>query len=196
MRCLFGVLKRGALSHTFVWKPKITVTLFTPIAEGLTASESVQSFIQQKRSCSAGSRWVAKGVDGTNVFVKADLCGCSTPAGLFENEQSYSPRKTWPSLFRLLSNSAVSKLTRESQGAASPVTLRAKRDMTDRIRWRGVQIENARNGVVLRVCGAQSCGEKYAREEKGNPRHSADDRRPIRLLHCLDDPHQASPLRT
>src|SRR5882724_2146144 len=68
--------------------------------------------------------------------------------------------------------------------------------MTDRIRWRGVRIENTGNGVVLRSCGAQPCGEKHAREEKGNPRNSADDRWPIRRLHCLDDPHQASPLRT
>src|ERR1700690_355056 len=67
--------------------------------------------------------------------------------------------------------------------------------MTDRIRWRGVRIENAGNGVVLRSCGAQPCGEKHAREEKRSTRSSADDRRPIRLSHCLDDPHQASPLR-
>ena len=98
-----GLLKRSALSHTFVWKLRIAVNLFTPIVEALTASESVQSIhSQQKRSCSASSRWVAKGVDGTNVFVKADLCGCSTPAGLFENGQGYSPRKTCPSLFRFV----------------------------------------------------------------------------------------------
>src|SRR5882762_749752 len=71
-----------------------------------------------------------------------------------------------------------------------------EREMTDRIRWRGVRIENAGNGVVLRSCGAQPGGEEHAHEEKGNARSSADDRRPIRLLHCLDDPHQASPLRT
>src|SRR6202030_4712648 len=70
-----------------------------------------------------------------------------------------------------------------------------EREMTDRIRWRGVRIENAGNGVVLRSCGAQPCGEKHAREEKGNPRNSADDRWPIRFVHFLDDPHQASPLR-
>jgi hypothetical protein len=68
--------------------------------------------------------------------------------------------------------------------------------MTDRIRWRGVRIENAGNGIALRSCGAQPCGEEYAREKKGNPRNPADDRWPIQRLHCLDDPNQASPLRT
>src|SRR4029077_7080137 len=92
--CRFGVLKRGALSHTFVGKLRIVVNLFTPIAEALTGSESFQSFIQQKRNCSASARWAAKGLDVTHAFVKADLCACSTPLGLFENGQGYSPRKT------------------------------------------------------------------------------------------------------
>src|SRR5260370_24487635 len=70
-----------------------------------------------------------------------------------------------------------------------------QREMTDRIRRRGARIENAGNGVVLRSRSAQPHGEEHAREEKGNARRSADDRRPIRLLHSLDDPHQASPLR-
>ena len=70
------------------------------------------------------------------------------------------------------------------------------REMTDRIRWSGARIENTGNGVVLRSCGAQRCGEKHAREENGNTHNPADDRWPIRLLHCLDDPHQESPLRT
>jgi ABC-type uncharacterized transport system permease subunit len=34
-RCRSSVLKRGALSHTFVWKPKIAVNLFTPIVNVL-----------------------------------------------------------------------------------------------------------------------------------------------------------------
>src|SRR5260370_31592333 len=70
-----------------------------------------------------------------------------------------------------------------------------QREMTDRIRRRGARIGNACNGVVLRSRSAQPRGEEHAREEKGNARRSADDRRPIRLLHSLDDPHQASPLR-
>ena len=44
MRCLFGMLKRGVLSQTFVWKLRIAVNFFTPVVEGLTASESVTSF--------------------------------------------------------------------------------------------------------------------------------------------------------
>jgi hypothetical protein len=42
------VLKRSALSHTFVWKLRIAVNLFTPIVEALTASESLQSFSHNK----------------------------------------------------------------------------------------------------------------------------------------------------
>jgi hypothetical protein len=44
MRCRLGALKRGVLSRTFVWKLRIAVNFFTPIAESiaeaLTASES------------------------------------------------------------------------------------------------------------------------------------------------------------
>ena len=43
MHCSLGVLKRGALSHTFVWKLRIAVNFFTPVVEGLTAAESVRS---------------------------------------------------------------------------------------------------------------------------------------------------------
>jgi hypothetical protein len=43
MHCSLGVLKRGALSHTFVWKLRIAVNFFTPVVESLTASESVSS---------------------------------------------------------------------------------------------------------------------------------------------------------
>src|SRR4029077_5987414 len=71
-----------------------------------------------------------------------------------------------------------------------------EREMTDRIRWRGVRIENAGNGVDLRSCGAQPRGGEDACEEKGNALSSSDDRWPIGPLHCLDDPHQVSPLRT
>jgi hypothetical protein len=70
-----------------------------------------------------------------------------------------------------------------------------EREMPDRIRWRGVRIENAGNGVVLRCCGAQPRGEEHARKENYNARSPADNRPPIRPLHYLDDPHQASPLR-
>jgi hypothetical protein len=41
MRRLFSVLKRGALSRTFVWKLRIAVNFFTPIAEALTASKMI-----------------------------------------------------------------------------------------------------------------------------------------------------------
>jgi hypothetical protein len=43
MHCCFGVLKRGALSYTFLWKLRIAVNLFTLVVESLTASESVNS---------------------------------------------------------------------------------------------------------------------------------------------------------
>jgi hypothetical protein len=43
MHCSLGVLKRGALSHTFVWKLRITVNFFTLVVEVLTASESFNS---------------------------------------------------------------------------------------------------------------------------------------------------------
>jgi hypothetical protein len=51
MRCCFGVLKRGALSHTFVRKLRIAVNFSTPIAEVLTASESVKSFSIKAKWC-------------------------------------------------------------------------------------------------------------------------------------------------
>jgi hypothetical protein len=72
MRCLFGVLKRGALSHTFVWKLRTAVNLFTPIVEALTAPESFNSSFNKSevvRRVRDGSRVL----DGTNAFVKADL---------------------------------------------------------------------------------------------------------------------------
>jgi len=39
--------------------------------------------------------------------------------------------------------------------------------MTYRIRWRGVRIENAGNGVSCGVCGAQPRGEEHPGEEEG-----------------------------
>jgi hypothetical protein len=102
MRCLFWVLKRGALSHMFVWKLNIAVNFFTPVVETLTASESVKPSFQKKRNGSASSDGSQRFWMETNAFVKADLWGCSSPAGLFENEQGHSPRKTCPGLFRFV----------------------------------------------------------------------------------------------
>jgi hypothetical protein len=48
MRRRFSVLKRDALSRTFVGKLRIAVNFFTPIAEALTTSESVPT-----KSCSS-----------------------------------------------------------------------------------------------------------------------------------------------
>jgi hypothetical protein len=74
-RCLFGVLKRGALSRTFVWKLRIAVKFFTPVVEGLTASESVNSSFNKSEGVRRVRDGGAKGLDGTNAFVKADLWG-------------------------------------------------------------------------------------------------------------------------
>ena len=101
MRCLFDVLKRGGLSHTLVWKLGIAVNVFTPVVEALAASESVNSLHSTKAKWFGEFEMGRKGF-GWNAFVKTDLWGCSTPAGLFENEQGYSPRKTCPSLFRFV----------------------------------------------------------------------------------------------
>src|SRR5260370_560989 len=38
--------------------------------------------------------------------------------------------------------------------------------------------------------------QRVTQKKNSNTQKTADDRLPIRLLHCLDDPQQASPLRT
>jgi hypothetical protein len=79
MRGLFCVLKRGTLSHTFVWKLRIAVNVSTPVVEALT-KESIL-VVQQKRNGSASSRWVER------VFKKAEA---SEPVGLTSVDAIFS----------------------------------------------------------------------------------------------------------
>src|SRR5580704_13661992 len=54
--------------------------------------------------------------------------------------------------------------------------------MTDRIRWRGVRIENIGNGVALRSCTTQPrCKEDSGQENKYS-RGPTDNHSPIRLV--------------
>jgi hypothetical protein len=78
MRCLFGVLKRGALSHTFVWKLRIAVNFFTPVVEALTASESVNSRHSTKAKWFGEFEMGRKGVPESRDFGTgaADQCRC------------------------------------------------------------------------------------------------------------------------
>jgi hypothetical protein len=102
--CRFGVLKRGALSHTFVGKLRIVVNLFTPIAEALTWSESFQSFIQQKRNCSASSRWAAKGLDWNECLCQGRLVRVLNTTGPFRKRARLQPTQNVCELLRLFTD--------------------------------------------------------------------------------------------
>jgi len=100
--CLFGVLKRGALSHSAVWKLRIAVNLFTPVVEALTASESVNSLHSTKARWFGEFAMARKGCGWSECLRQGRLVRVLNTSGLFENAQGYSPRKTCPSLFRFV----------------------------------------------------------------------------------------------
>jgi len=76
MHCSLGVLKRGALSHTFVWKLRIAVNFFTPVVEGLTAADSVSSRHSRKAKWLGEFEMGRKGLPERREFgtCAADQC--------------------------------------------------------------------------------------------------------------------------
>ena len=119
MRCRFSVLKRSALSRTFVWKLRIAVNLFTPIVEALTVSESFQSFSHNKSEVVRRVRDGSQRVWMERMPSSRQTCGGARHQRAFSKTGKVTARaKRVRAYFVLLSNSAVSKLTRESQGAA------------------------------------------------------------------------------
>lgn len=97
----FRLLKRGALSQTFLWNLRIAVNFFVLIAEVSARSEGIQSFMQQSERYGEFEMG-RKGCGWNESLVRADLCDAQHARSLFENAQPYRPRKTCPSLFRFV----------------------------------------------------------------------------------------------
>src|SRR4029077_15079553 len=139
MHCCFGALKRGALSHTFVWKIRIAVDFYTPVVEALTASESVNSHHSTKANGSASSRWVARFWMERMPSSRQTCAGAQHQLAFSKMSKATARAKRVRAYFVLLSNSAVSKLTRESRGAVIS-TKRGDLKSIHRIRRRLVRL--------------------------------------------------------
>jgi hypothetical protein len=83
MRCLFRVLKRGELSHTFVGKLRIAVNFFTPVVEALTAWETVISRRSTKAKWFGEFEMGRKGFGWNECLRQGRLVGVLNTSGPF-----------------------------------------------------------------------------------------------------------------
>ena len=103
--CRFGVLKRGALSHTFVGKVRIVVNLFTPIAEALTGSESFQSFIHSTKAKLFGEFEMGRKGSGWNeCLCQGRLVRVLNTTGPFRKRARLQPSQNVCELLRLFTD--------------------------------------------------------------------------------------------